>query len=128
MYCYIGILLLSGYCIVSRRNMYWQNLEDTNNKMVCAAMSRDRFHYIMQNIHCNDNGRLDKDDRYSKMRPLFDILNKKFFELQRKTTVWMKPWCHTLVALAASSLFVENHSLGLQAMGGSYKTWLHQLF
>jgi hypothetical protein len=34
----------------------------------------------MANLHCNDNTKLNQNDKYSKMRPLFDMLNKKFFE------------------------------------------------
>jgi hypothetical protein len=78
--CFIGVLLLSGYVPLPRKKMFWQNRDDTNNKLVCEAISRDRFQYIMSNLHCNDNTKLNKADKYSKLRPLFDILNKKFFE------------------------------------------------
>ena len=59
------ILLLSGYTSVSRREMYWEHALDSNNPLVCNAMSRNRFRFIMQNIHCNG---LNKDDRFSKLR------------------------------------------------------------
>lgn len=78
--CFIGVLLLSGYVPLPRKVMFWQNRSDTNNKLVCEAISRDRFQYIMSNIHFNDNTQLNEADRYSKIRPLFDILNEKFFE------------------------------------------------
>lgn len=78
--CFIGVLLLSGYCSVSRRKMYWENAHDTQNKLVSEAITRDRFQYIMKHIHCCDNTQLDKNDKFSKMRPLFDSLNKNFFE------------------------------------------------
>lgn len=78
--CFLGVLLLSGYVPLPRKTMFWQNREDTNNKLVCDALSRDRFQYIMSNLHCNDNTHLDKSDKYAKMRPLFDILNKRFFD------------------------------------------------
>ena len=77
---FIGVLVLSGYIPLPRKRMFWQNTTDTNNKLVCEAISRDRFQYMMNNIHCNDNTKLNKEDKYSKMRPLFDILNKKFFD------------------------------------------------
>lgn len=79
--CFIGILLLSGYSCVPRREMYWENAPDTNNNLVCKAMSRNRFRYIMQNIHCCDNARLDKDDKFSKIRPVIELMNKKFMNL-----------------------------------------------
>lgn len=80
MYCFIGVLLVSGYTTVSRRHMYWQNCNDTQNKLISAAISRDRFQFIMSNLHCNDNTSLDKNDKYSKLRPLFNSLNKRFFD------------------------------------------------
>ncbi|RZC34126.1 DDE Tnp 1 7 domain containing protein, partial [Asbolus verrucosus] len=59
---------------------FWQNRNNTNNKLLCDAISRDRFQYIMSNLQFTDNTKLNKVDIYSKLRPLFDILNKKFFE------------------------------------------------
>ncbi|PSN47231.1 PiggyBac transposable element-derived protein 3, partial [Blattella germanica] len=73
MRCFFAILLLSGYTNVSRREMYWENALDSNNPLVCNAMSRNRFRFIMQNIHCNDNNGLNKDDSTSH------ITSKKIF-------------------------------------------------
>ena len=64
----------------SRREMYWENASDSNNPLICNAMSRNRFRFIMQNIHCNDNSSLNKNDMFSDLRPLCDILNKRFIE------------------------------------------------
>lgn len=80
MFCFIGVLILSGYSTVSRKRMYWQNSEDTNNKLVSSSISRDRFQHVMSNFHCVDNNDLDINDRFAKLRPLFQALNKKFFE------------------------------------------------
>lgn len=77
-YCFLGVLILSGYAVVNRRKMYWQNRPDANNPLVCESISRDRFQYIMSNLHCNDNTQLSKDEKFSKMRPLFDGLNQRF--------------------------------------------------
>lgn len=43
------------------------------------AISRDKFEY-MTIFHVRDNETLDKTDRFSNVRPLFDHLNKKFME------------------------------------------------
>ncbi|XP_030752324.1 piggyBac transposable element-derived protein 3-like [Sitophilus oryzae] len=75
MYCFLGVLLVSGYASVSRRHMYWQNCDDTQNKLISAAISRDGFQFIMSNLHCNNNTTLDKNDKYCKLRPLFNNLN-----------------------------------------------------
>lgn len=84
MRCFFAILLLSGYTLVSRREMYWENSKDTKNELVCEAMSRNRFRFIMQNIHCCDNNNLNKDDRFAKVRPIFTILNNKFIDITPK--------------------------------------------
>lgn len=76
--CFLGILLLSGYMCTPRREMYWENFPDCKNALVSEAMSRNRFRYIMQNIHCNDNSILDQNDKFSKIRPLFNMLNERF--------------------------------------------------
>jgi len=39
-------------------------------------MSRNRFDSIKQNF-ISDNDQLDKNDRFSKLRPLFDMINQK---------------------------------------------------
>ncbi|KAK9679715.1 Transposase IS4 [Popillia japonica] len=76
--CFLGILLLSGYVCLPRRELYWENSLDSNNALVTAAMSRNRFRYIMQNIHCSDNTNLDGTDKFSKIRPLIDGMNRRF--------------------------------------------------
>lgn len=78
MKCFIGILLYSGYVIVPRRFMYWENGTDCGMSIVYNAMSRDRFTYIMTNFHVCDNTQLRVDDKFSKLRPLFDALNQIF--------------------------------------------------
>nr|CAI5843102.1 unnamed protein product [Callosobruchus analis] len=35
----------------------------------------------MQNIHCCNNADLPANDKFAKLRPLFDILNKKFINM-----------------------------------------------
>ncbi|XP_047989547.1 piggyBac transposable element-derived protein 3-like [Leguminivora glycinivorella] len=80
MYCFIGILLYSGYVIVPRRYMYWQNASDCGMPIIYNAMSRDRFTYIMSNLHCCDNSKLQSGDKFAKLRELFQLLNQNFAE------------------------------------------------
>ena len=80
MRAFIGILLLSGYNTVSRRRMYWEGSTDSHNDLVANSMSRNRFDFIMSNFHCCDNEELNIDDKFSKVQPLFSLLNKKFQE------------------------------------------------
>lgn len=78
--CFIGVLILSGYVVLPRRQMFWENLNDTRNTTVTSAISRDRFNFIMRNIHCCNNNDLQKDDKFAKVRPLMNKLNEKFIE------------------------------------------------
>lgn len=75
---FIGILLLSGYVVVPRRRMYWQNEKDSYNDLVSNAMSRDKFDFIFSNFHVCSNDDLDKNDRFAKVRPLLDEINARF--------------------------------------------------
>ncbi|CAK1585032.1 unnamed protein product [Parnassius mnemosyne] len=81
MKCFIGILLVSGYSWLPRRRMYWENSPDTMNELISSAMTRDRFDFIFRHLHVNDN--LDLQDKYTKVRPLVTLLNKKFLEFSR---------------------------------------------
>nr|XP_023012649.1 piggyBac transposable element-derived protein 3-like [Leptinotarsa decemlineata] len=76
--CFFGVLLLSGYHYFSRRSLYWESNDDAGSKLVTSAISRNRFNFIMQNIHCNDNTILNVSDKFSKIRPLVEALNKRF--------------------------------------------------
>ncbi|KAB0790447.1 hypothetical protein PPYR_15169 [Photinus pyralis] len=78
MKAFLGILLLSGYAPMPRRKMYWQSQKDTNNQLVCEAMSRDRFTFSMSNFHVCNNDELDANDRFAKLRPLFKMMNERF--------------------------------------------------
>lgn len=75
---FFGILLLSGYVQLPRRRMYWEKSADTHNPLVSNAMSRDKFEFIMSNLHCCDNTALNQEDRFAKVRPLFDKISCNF--------------------------------------------------
>lgn len=79
---FIAILLLSGYVTLPRKIMYWQVNSDSHNALVSEAMSRDRFQYIMSNIHACNNDRLDPTDRFAKIRPLLDMVNERFIDFR----------------------------------------------
>lgn len=41
-------------------------------------MRRDRFEELFAYIHCDDNNCFNRDDRFTKLRPLFILLNASF--------------------------------------------------
>ena len=70
----IAIILLSGYCKVPCRDLYWSGSPDTHNEAVSNEMSRNRFREIFSCLHLANNAEIN-EDRYYKVRPIFDMLN-----------------------------------------------------
>ena len=57
--------------------MYWQRREDYQNRMATALMTKNEFEDCKQFLPLADNENLDKTDRFGKIRPLFDAINKQ---------------------------------------------------
>ena len=74
---FIAILVLSGYNQLPRQEMYWKRREDNQNRMVTALMIKREFEESKQFLHLADNESLGKTDRFVKIRPLFDAVNKQ---------------------------------------------------
>ncbi|XP_021194177.3 piggyBac transposable element-derived protein 3 [Helicoverpa armigera] len=75
---FIGILLLSGYNSVARYRMYWEQSVDCNFQGVAAAMPRNRFEELLRFFHVADNNNLAPQDKFAKVRPLWNLLNKRW--------------------------------------------------
>lgn len=75
---FIAILFLSGYHQLPQERMYWSTEEDLGLDIVSAAMSRNKYDQIKQNIHFADNSHIVTTDKMFKLRPLMNILNTKF--------------------------------------------------
>jgi len=76
----LGILLLSGYHPLPSRRMYWSLDSDLHVPLVANAMSRNRFDELLRYLHFKNNQNLDKNDKFSKVRPVIDHLNEKFIQ------------------------------------------------
>lgn len=74
---FLAMLLLSGYSVLPRRKMYWENADDVFNKSMSDAMSRNRFEELLSVFHLADNEHLDVSDTMTKVRPLFSKINEK---------------------------------------------------
>lgn len=78
---FLGILILSGYHTIPRERLYWSLDEDCNVSIVTKAMTRNRFLEIKKFLHCCDNSvALETSDKMFKVRPLAEILMKKFMQ------------------------------------------------
>ncbi|CAG4992274.1 unnamed protein product [Parnassius apollo] len=80
MKCFLGILLYSGYVVVPRQSMYWENASDCSVPFVSSAMASDRFNFIVSHLHFCNNSQLNERDKFAKLKPLFDVLNSNFFK------------------------------------------------
>lgn len=58
--------------------MYWEQGQDVHNDAVTSAMSKNRFKSIIQNLHISDNGTLKPNEKFAKVRPILDHMNKQF--------------------------------------------------
>lgn len=74
---FIGILVFSGYHTLPQLEMYWSRDEDKGVALVKNCMSRNKFRNIKRNLHLCDNAELDKNDKFAKLRPLFDAINER---------------------------------------------------
>ena len=66
------------YNDLNRRRMYWEKQYDVINLAISNAMSRTRFKTILRYLHLADKENLAENDKYAKVRPLFDLLNIRF--------------------------------------------------
>ena len=73
----LGVLLLSGYNCLPSKKMYWEEAPDTHTPIVPNSIRRDVFEGVLWSIHFANNEMLDPDDRFAKVRPIFDNLNRQ---------------------------------------------------
>jgi Transposase IS4 len=73
----IATLLLSGYSVFPRREMYWERSEDCGIKAVYNAMSRNRFDELLRYIHLADNNNLNTLDKLCKVRQYLNLINER---------------------------------------------------
>lgn len=78
--CFIGILLVTGYCQVPRVKMYWEMKDDVWNKSIAEAMPRNKFLNIMRCFHVCNNDDLDSTTKFAKVSPLWKMLNERWLK------------------------------------------------
>ena len=76
---FLDILIVSGDNPLGSKRDYWSTEDDLRNNAVDEAMRRSRFEVIMKCLHFKNN-KLDKNDKYSKIRPPLDHLEEKFIQ------------------------------------------------
>ena len=74
---FLTIPLVSGYARLPRQEMYWEIREDCHNLVVSAMMKKAEFLQCKQYLHLADNNALNSSDKFAKVRPLFNAINKE---------------------------------------------------
>ena len=77
---FLAIIILSGYAKLPRQEMYWELRDDTNNRLVSSLMSKNDFKECKKFLHLSNNNELDPNDKFAKVRPLFNSLNQQCLE------------------------------------------------
>ncbi|GFN90168.1 PiggyBac transposable element derived 3 [Plakobranchus ocellatus] len=67
-----------GICSSSSVKLYWKNSEDIYNPAVANSLTVKQFEEILRYIHSADNLKLPEDDKFAKIKPLFNMLNDKY--------------------------------------------------
>ncbi|KAF2879533.1 hypothetical protein ILUMI_26640 [Ignelater luminosus] len=80
MYAFLGILYVSGYNVLPRCRMYWEETDDVQNRLISTSMRRKMFEDTFRNLHAADNSVLDPTNRMAKVRPLIVALNRLFMD------------------------------------------------
>ena len=70
-------MTVSSYNVRPRFRMYWSFDEEVSCYFVRELMPRNRFKKIKCYINVFDNEHSDPSDKWAKLRPLFDVVNRK---------------------------------------------------
>ncbi len=124
---FMAILILSGYNKVIDFKLCWSNSEDTENKMIKQAMSRDRFLMIKRCFHMGHCTEVE-GDRYKKMRVLIKHLQGKFAELFVPVQALShdEAMINTLASVASNRPFATSQS-ALASRPGCWPLYLDTL-
>ena len=109
---FIAILVLSGSNQLPQQEMYWRRREDNQNRMVTASMIKCEFEESKQFLHLADNESLRKTDRFVKVIPLFDAVNKQF-------VAYYKPEQHLIVDKSMVPYFGKHGAKQLYRIHGN---------
>ena len=74
--------MLTGYHSLPRTPMFWEKEDDIGLSIVYESFSGREFEELKRFIHFADNYSLNTNDKFAKVRQLYDITNKnlkKFF-------------------------------------------------
>lgn len=77
---FLGICYTTGFNTLPNIRSYWSSQPILANPSIKAAMSRDTFWNLKKYFHVCDNLNLDAGDKFAKVTPFNDLLNKRFMQ------------------------------------------------
>ncbi|GBN66032.1 PiggyBac transposable element-derived protein 3 [Araneus ventricosus] len=72
---FLDVIFYTGYQILPREKMYWENDTDTGTTLVSEAIARKRYFDNKKYLHFIDNTTIDSD-LYYKVRSIYTFLNE----------------------------------------------------
>lgn len=77
---FIADLSLFGYSSEPSIRSYWSDYATLGVQCVKEKMIHERFKWIKKYFHVCDNPQLDAQDKFSKVTPLYDMMNSRFMQ------------------------------------------------
>ena len=101
-------LMLTGYHSLPRTRMFWEKEDDIGLSIAYESISRREFEELKRFIHFADNYSPNTNDKFAKVRQLYDITNKNLKQFFIRTVQLMNKWCHTRVRTAVNKPFEQR--------------------
>lgn len=81
--CFLGLNILMGIKHLPSYKDYWSSREELRDNFIASSMSRNRFSWLLGNLHLNDNSVQPKKgeptfDKLYKLRPMLDKLSETY--------------------------------------------------
>ena len=77
--CFAGTLILSDYHSFSQQHLYGEKSNDFHSHMLYQFISKNIFRQIKNYNHLPQSSQLAKTENYTKVRSLYDIVNKSLW-------------------------------------------------
>lgn len=75
-----GIMFVTGYHTLPTIRSYWSQNPTLGCPIIKSTMTRDRFLRLKRFLHVCDNQTIDPKEKFAKVSPLNNMLNKRFMQ------------------------------------------------
>ena len=96
---------------------------DTFFQVVSDSMSRNELEHILHNLHLFENTKLDNNDKFCKIRPMINDLNKKIWSIHSvvKRNQSTSQWYHNLSYMVADKEQITSRFVLVISFGSLLK-------